>query len=217
MVPSFPNHFIMPKTDRVTRLLIFISIGFGLFVITLPAIFWYRLEYYEVCPQCALTRDVQEWLVPFTYQPYYTYHELKETELFKAVTDLHLVDPHEHEWLQVQGSGPGFKEIYGEGFSISQGLTMPSVGEFVRLLSRYTDEETMSYWFARITRPEHSYVVRNVADKCVGRSYENAGAFKDYLNTVAAIEFSQQRFRLGNFVNEPQTRTPPRLLYERSP
>ena len=206
-----------PKTNRISRLLIVSAVLFGLFVITLPAVFWYRLEYYEVCPQCAQKRETQEWLIPFTYRSYYNYYELRDTELFKAVTALKLVDEHEHQWLQVKGNGPGFKKIYGAGFSISQGLTTPSVGEFVRLLDRYSDEEAMAYWFARITDPEHSYVVRNVADRCVGRSYEDAVAFNDHVNEVAKIEISQQRFRLSYTVNEPETRTPPRLLYERSP
>lgn len=207
----------MSSRQRIPLLLVVAAVGFGLFVVTLPAVFWYRLEYYEVCPFCAQKREVQEWLVPFTYTPYYTYVELKETSLFNAVADLRLVEAHEHEWLQVQGHGPGFKEIHGEGFSISQGLTAPAVGEFVRLLDRYSDEKAMAYWFARITRPEHSYVVRNIADKCIRRSYQSAEAFNKYLNEVAELEFRQQRFRLNYTLDEPEPRTPPRLLYQRSP
>jgi hypothetical protein len=203
----------MSPKHRIPRLLILVTVCFGLFVVTLPAIFWYRLEYLEVCPRCAQVRDVQEWLIPFTRESYYKYYQLKETSLFNAITDLQLVDAHEHEWLQTAGHGPGFKEIRGEGFGISQGLTGSSVGEFVRLLNRYSDEEAMAYWFARITRPEHSYVVRNVADQCVGRSYENAEAFNNYLNEVSERELSQQRFRLGQNIHEPEPRTPPRLLY----
>lgn len=207
----------MAKSEPMPRLLIFIMIGFGLFVTILPSIFWFRSEYYEVCPRCAHKREVQEWLIPFTDKPYYQHFTIRDTTLSKTVEDLQLVDDHDHLWLQAHGSGPGGRVIYGEGFLIAHGLITPSVGEFVRLLDRYSDEEQMAYWIARITHPEHSYVVRNVADQCAGRSYENAETFNQRLEEVAKFEISQQRYRLGIFIDEPETRTPPRLLYQRPP
>jgi len=207
---------MMSKSSHMPRGLIILMIGFGLFVITLPAVFWYRTDYYDVCPLCAEKRDVQEWLVPFTYTPYYTYYQAQATPLSETLKELNLVDEHDHHWLQGHGNGPGFREIYGEGFLISHGLITSSMGEFVRLIDRFGDDEEMAYWFARITRPEHSYVVRNIADKCVARSYADAEAFHEYLDEVASLEFSQQRFRLGRLTDVPKARTPPRLLYERS-
>ena len=172
----------MAKSEPMPRLLIWIMIGFGAFVFTLPSVFWFRNDFYEVCPMCAHRRDVQEWLVPFTNKPYYRYLEVKDTELSRAAFDLGLVGDHEHLWLQGHGSGPGQQDLYGEGFLIAQGLVTPSVGEFVRLLDRYSDDEAMAFWLARITHPQHSYVVRNIADNCAGRSYEDANAFNEHLD-----------------------------------
>lgn len=198
------------------RLLIFIMIGFGVFVIILPSVFWFRSEYYEVCPRCAHKQEVQEWLIPFTNVPYYRYLQIRDTSLSMAADELGLVAEHEHLWLRGHGSGPGDRDVYGEGFLIAQGLITPSVGDFVRLLDRYSDEETMAYWVARITHPQHSYVVRNIADRCAGQAYESADAFNERLEQVARSEILQQRFRLGSFIDEPEARTPPRLLYQRS-
>lgn len=205
----------MARSKSFPKSLLVLLIGFGLFVISLPFIFWFRLDYYEVCPICARKQDVQKWLVPFTRTAYYTYAQLQETTLSATLDELKLVEPHEHLWLIAHGEGPGPQVIFGEGFPISQGLTTPCMGPFVRLLNRHTDEATVGFWFARITRPEYSYAVRNVADKCVGKTYESDEAFQTYLTQVGTLELSQQRFRIGRIIDEPQTRTPPRLLYQR--
>jgi len=197
------------------RSLIVIMAGFGLLVMTLPLVFWFQLEYYEVCPVCARKRDVQEWLVPFTYHPYYHYAVIHETPLSVVVEELGYVDPHEHDWLRVHGFGPGTREIHGEGFPIAQGLVTPQMGEFVRLIHRHLTEEEVAYWFARMTHPQHAYVVRNIADQCVLQQYADTAAFRARLDEVASEQRRLQAFRLGVNIDEPQTRTPPRLLYER--
>jgi hypothetical protein len=207
----------MAKSEPMPRLLVLIMVAFGAVVLVLPSVFWFRSEYYEVCPRCAQKREVQDWLIPFTATPYYRYLEVKDTALSVAAKDLGMVEEHDHIWLKGHGHGPGGDNLYGEGFLIAHGLVTPTVGEFVRLLDLYSDDEEMAYWVARITHPQHSYVVRNIADNCVGRSYENADSFNQHLAEVARKEISQQRYRLGYNIHEPEARTPPRLLYQRPP
>ena len=205
----------MAKTHRIPRLLIVGLILFALFVLALPSVFWFRVEYYDICPNCARKREVQDWLVPFTSKVYYRYVLPQDTELTLALEEFELVDAHEHRWLKGHGYGPGERVTYGEGFNIAQSLTTPSVGKFVRLLQRYSDEDAMAYWFARMTHSDHSYVVRNVADQCVDRSYADATAFNEHLALVAREQIQIHHFRLNIDFDEPESRTPPRLLYER--
>jgi hypothetical protein len=202
--------------ERFPRPLLAVMGGFALLVVGLPLIFWCRQEYYEVCPQCARLRDVQRWLVPFAETPYYTFTQTEDTALTLKLIELGYLDEHQHVWLMVQGSGPGSREIRGEGVHIATGLTTPSIAPFVGLLHQYTDPETLAYWFARMTHPQHAAVARNVADRCSRESFTDADNFRERLRQIAAFEHREMLFRLGP-VHEPEIRTPPRLLYQRSP
>jgi len=189
---------------------------FALLVAGLLLIFWYRIEYFEVCPQCARMRDVQEWLVPFTRSSYYTHHEVGDSALTTLLDEWRYVDEHEHQWLLVRGVGPGSHELTGEGVRVAPALITPSVAPFVSLLHQHTDAETEAYWFARMTHPHHADFVRNVADRCAREQFADAAAFRDRLRQIADDERRLLIERLGR-VHEPETRTPPRLLYQRPP
>lgn len=204
------------SSERFPRPLLAVLAVFALLVLGLPLIFWFRQEYYEVCPQCARLRDVQRWLVPFTETPYYTFTQTEDTPLTLKLVEFGYLDEHEHTWLVVQGSGPGTREVRGEGVHIAGGLTTPSIAPFVSLLHQHTDPETLAYWFARMTHPQHAAAARNVADRCSRESFPDAAAFRERLRQIAAFEHRELLFRLGP-VHEPEIRTPPRLLYQRSP
>ncbi|HAV61992.1 MAG TPA: hypothetical protein DCY13_06470 [Verrucomicrobiales bacterium] len=191
--------------------------GFALLAVSLPLLFWFRLDYYEACARCARKREVQEWLIPFTRIAYYEYRQEMETPLSPVLAELGYVDPHDHDWLIIHGTGPGTEELMGEGFPLAQSLVTASMGRFVRLLDQHLEEEEVGYWFARMSDPQHAYVVRNIADQIVQESYADAAAFRARLEKVGAHERALHRYRMGLLIDEPEARTPPRLLYERSP
>ena len=203
-------------TAQFPRPLLAMMAAFGLFIVGLALMLWFRLEYEELCPQCARTRTVQDWLIPFTDRPYYSFATSEETALTKALEEFGYVDPHEHPWLLISGTGPGPKQNLGGGLVIAQGIVSPSVAEFLRLLHRYADEQETAYWLARMTMPQHAYMVRNVADACVKETYADASAFRTRLNEIKWTERRLQFYRLGE-VDEPEVRTPPRLLHQRPP
>lgn len=207
----------MNKRAVLPRGLLAIMLGFAVLVTAAPLIIWFRLDYYEVCASCARKRDVQEWLIPFTRHAYYRYALELESPLSEVLEDLRLVDDHAHDWLLVHGEGPGSREFMGEGYPVAQGLITPAMGDFVRLLHRHLEKDELGYWFARMTHPQHAYVVRNIADQMVQESYVDAETFRARLRQVGDLERSMQRFRLGLTIDEPEARTPPRLLYQRSP
>jgi hypothetical protein len=202
--------------ERFPRPLLAVMAGFALLVLGLPLIFWFRQEYYELCPQCARLRDVQRWLVPFTEAPYYSFTQTQESPLTLKLHEFGYLDEHEHNWLLVEGRGPGDRIIRGEGVHIASGLTTATIAPFVSLLHQHTDPETEAYWFARMTHPQHAAVVRNVADRCSRESFTDATTFRERLTQIAAFEHREMLFRLGP-VHEPEIRTPPRLLYQRPP
>ena len=204
-----------PNTPFPRPLLAMMAAFAGL-IVGLALVLWYRLEYEELCPQCARTRTVQDWLVPFTERPYYSFATVEESALTKALEEFQYVDPHEHPWLLISGTGPGPKQNLGGGLVIAQGVLSPSVAELVRLLHRHTDEKETAYWLARMTMPQHAYMVRNVADACVKESYADAATFRTRLNEIKWTERQLQIYRLGE-VDEPEVRTPPRLLHQRPP
>jgi hypothetical protein len=202
--------------EKFPRSLLAIMAGFGLLMLSLVAVLWFRRETEELCPVCARTRAVQAWLVPFTDRAYYTEHQIQDSELTRALEELGYVDPHEHPWLLITGTGPGGRQQLGGGLTIAQGLLTPSVGQFTRLLHRHADEAVVARWLARMGHPQHAYMVRNVADALVQEEYPDAERFRARLAEVAGFERSLQIYRLGN-VDEPETRTPPRLLHQRPP
>lgn len=189
---------------------------FGLLVLGLPLVFWYRLEYLEVCPQCARVRDCQDWLIPFSRTSYYTHREVQDTALTTQLVAWQYVDAHAHQWLLVRGVGPGSHEITGEGVRVAPALITPAIAPFVERLHEFTDAATEAYWFARMTHPHHADFVRNVADRCARERFADAGTFRDRLRQIASEERRLMLDRLGR-VHEPETRTPPRLLYQRPP
>ena len=184
---------------------------FAMAVLTLPLIFWFRLEYYEVCPVCARVRDVQDWLIPFTRAPYYTFATIEDSPLTTRLIDYGYVDEHPHKWLLVRGSGPGTTDIMGEGLRVVAGLTTPSIAPFVDLLHQHTDPATEAYWFARMTHPQQADFVRNVADRCTKETFADAGTFRKRLAETTTFQRQLLTFRLGR-INEPESRTQPRLL-----
>jgi len=200
--------------DKFPRPLLAVMVIFGLLVIMLPLIFWFRLDYYEVCPRCARQRDVQQWLIPFTRSAYYTFTQVTDSPLTTKLLEMKYVDEHEHLWLVVRGTGPGTAEITGEGVRVAPGLITPSIGPFVGLLHQYTQPETEAYWFARMTHPQQADFVRNVADTCVKETFADAETFRKRLQEITAYERRLLIDRLGR-ANEPEARTPPRLLYQR--
>jgi hypothetical protein len=202
--------------EKFPRPLLAVMALFAVLVLALPLLFWFRLEYYEVCPQCARQRDVQRWLIPFTGTSYYDFHVIEDSPLTVRLEEFAYVDEHEHAWLIVRGNGPGTTDILGEGLRVAPGLVSPSIASFVDLLQRHTDPETVAYWFARMTHPQQSDFVRNVADKCARESFADAEAFRGRLKEIAAFERRLLIERLGR-VDEPEARTPPRLLYQRPP
>jgi hypothetical protein len=113
--------------ERFPRPLLAVMAGFALLVLGLPLIFWFRQEYYEVCPQCARLRDVQRWLVPFTESSYYTFTQTEDTPLTLKLNEFGYLDEHEHRWLMVEGRGPGDRIIRGEGVHIASGLTTATI------------------------------------------------------------------------------------------
>jgi len=202
--------------EKFPRPLLAIMALFAALVLMLPLMFWFRLEYYEVCPRCARKRDVQQWLIPFTRTSYYDFHLVEDSPLTARLHEFGYVDEHEHGWLMVRGNGPGTTDILGEGVRVAPGLISPSIASFVELLHRHTDDATVGYWFARMTHPQQSDFVRNVADKCARESFADAEAFRARLKEIAAYERRLLIERLGR-VDEPEARTPPRLLYQRPP
>lgn len=203
-----------PGPDKFPRPLLALLALFALLVLTLPLVFWFRLDYYEVCPQCARKRDVQEWLVPFTRTAYYRFEVIEDSPLTTRLIEYEYLPAHEHEWLVVHGTGPGANRILGEGLRVAPGLISSSIAPFVELLQRHTDAATVGYWFARMAHPQQAEFVRNVADRCARESYADAEGFRTRLAAITAHERRLLRERLGR-VDEPETRTPPRLLYQR--
>ncbi|MBI1176659.1 hypothetical protein GC207_04385 [bacterium] len=204
-----------PANEKFPRSLLAIMAFFSLLVIILPLVFWFRLDYYEVCPTCAREREVQDWLIPFTRTPYYTYTQIEDTPLTAELAKLHYVDQHQHHWLIIRGVGPGNDEIIGEGVRVAPGLITPAIAPFVELLHKYTDPETEAYWFARMTHPQQSDFVRKVAEQITTESFADGEAFRERLR---ALKSSERRLLIARWgrVYEPQERTPPRLLYQRT-
>jgi hypothetical protein len=200
--------------EKFPRPLLAVMALFAVLVLALPLVVWFRLEYYEVCPQCARKRDVQQWLVPFTRNSYYDFSVIEDSPLTARLLEYQYVPAHEHRWLIVRGSGPGNTDILGEGLRVAPGLVSPSIASFVDLLQRHTDPETVAYWFARMTHPQQADFVRNVADTCARESFADAETFRARLREIAAYERRLLIERLGR-VDEPESRTPPRLLYQR--
>lgn len=205
-----------PGQEKFPRPLLFLLGFFALLVLTLPLVFWFRLEYFEVCPQCARKREVQQWLIPFTRTSYYDFSLVEDSPLTARLIEYQYVPDHAHRWLIVRGSGPGNADIMGEGVRVAPGLVSPSIAPFVDLLQRHTDPATVAYWFARMTHPQQSDFVRNVADQCARETFADSEGFRTRLREIAAFERRLLIERLGR-VNEPEAPTPPRLLYQRPP
>lgn len=202
--------------EKFPRPLLAVMGLFALLVLVLPLMFWFRLEYYEVCPLCARKQEVQRWLIPFTRTAYYEFRQIEDSPLTVQLAEFKYLDEHEHGWLIVRGNGPGAAEIMGEGVRVAPGLVTPAIGPFVGLLHRYTDPETEAYWFARMTHPHHADFVRNVAETCVKESFADADTFRQRLGEIQRHERFLLLQRLIR-VDEPEARTPPRLLYQRPP
>jgi hypothetical protein len=202
--------------DKFPRSLLAIMAAFSLLVITLPLVFWFRLDYFEVCPTCARKREVQQWLIPFTRTPYYTYARVEDSPLTHELIKLHYLDEHKHEWLLVRGSGPGDNEMMGEGLRLTPGLVSPAIAPFVDLLHKFTDPPTEAYWFARMTHFQQADFVNKVALIITKESFADGEAFREQLQKVASVERRRLISRWGK-VYEPEERTPPRLLYQRPP
>jgi hypothetical protein len=204
------------ESEKFPRSLVLIMAAFALMVLTVPLLFWYQIEYFEVCPQCARKREVQQWLIPFTRIPYYTYAKIEDSPLTDKLVEFGYLEKHDHRWLVVISNGPGGDENLGEGVRVAPGLISPSIAPFVGLLHRYTDPTTEAYWFARMTHQQQSEFVRNVADDCTKLAYTNADEFAVQLRR-SAIQMRQLLYARWGRVDEPQARTPPRLLYQRPP
>lgn len=205
-----------PTNEKFPRSLLVIMGVFSLLVLTLPLVFWFRLDYFEVCPICARERQVQAWLFPFTRTPYYTYTHVVDSPLTTELTKLHYLEPHDHHWLIVQGNGPGNDEILGEGLRVAPCLISPTTAPFVDLLHKFTDPTTEAYWLARMTHFQQADYVKKVAEEITKETFTNEDAFLEDLQRISSFERRRMISHWGR-VYEPESRTPPRLLYQRTP
>jgi len=74
-----------------------------------------RFHYVSICPICGKIESTVNWQLPFTDTTYWTNNKVVDTPLSYALASSGQVNPHQHDWHFVTGSGNRIRCALGDG------------------------------------------------------------------------------------------------------